>query len=151
MRLAALLPLSLLACATAPAHRHHHTTHVETGPQAQRESTTEARRGGSYQNTITCGQQHRFALDMGANETLRANFRTSMTGVEPLGEDIAWRWLGPSNTALDTNALPIPEPNGPPREATVEARSTYAGRYTFVVAVEDGAGCAHASYTLELR
>lgn len=150
---AAILPLLLLACATT-SERHHHQHapgHVEPPPPPQRETAFEARRGGSYQNSITCGQQHRYTLEMGANESLRAAFRLSMTGAEPLGEDIAWRWLGPTNAPLDTNALPVPEPNAPAREATVEARSTYAGRYTLVVAVEEGAACAHASYAVELR
>lgn len=150
--LAALCSLSLAACASSsPRHPHHHAPGYVEAPTHAREATTETRRGGSHQQSITCGQQHRYTLEMGANETLRATVRLTMTGAEPLGEDIAWRWLGPTGSALDTNALPIPEPNGPVREATVENRSTYAGRYTLVIAVEDGAGCAHASYTLELR
>jgi hypothetical protein len=150
MTRALVLPFALLACATTSERaRAHQSTVVETAPQ--RESTVEARRGGSYQNTITCGQQHRYTVDMGANESVRGIFRVSMTGAEPLGEDIAWRWLGPGGANLDTNALPIPEPNGAVRDATFEARATYAGRYTVVIAVESGAGCAHASYTLELR
>ena len=150
---AAMLPLCLLACASAPTrhHAHQHAPGYTEAPAAQRDTRFEGRRGGSYQATLTCGQQHRYTVEMGANETLRGTFRLSMTGAEPLGEDIAWRWLGPTDHPLDTNALPTPEPNAPAREATVEPRSTYAGRYSLVIAVEDGAGCAHASYALELR
>jgi hypothetical protein len=147
----AILVAALSACATSESHRYHHTVAAEAASATPSAVATEARVGGSYQNSITCGQQHRYALDMAANQTVRATFRTTMTGSEPLGEDIAWRWLGPTDAALDTNALPVPEPNGAAREANFEARSTYAGRYTLVISVEEGAGCAHASYTLVLH
>lgn len=148
---AILVSAVLFGCSSENTRHRHHTTPAEAAPQAQRESNFESRRGGSHQGNITCGQRHRYSVEMGANETLRVAFRTTMTGAEPLGEDIAWQWISPANGVLDTNALPIPEPNGPAREAAVEARSTYAGRYVFAVVVEEGAACAHANYSIELR
>ncbi len=147
---ALIVPFVLLGCA-ATERRHHRATAAEAPAAASRETTVESRRGANHQSTITCGQHHRYTLVMGANETVRATFRTSMTGAQPLGEDIAWRWHSPSNGVLDTNALPIPETNQPPREASFEVRSTYAGRYALAIVVEEGAACAHASYTLEIR
>lgn len=145
--------IALAGCATTESrYPHHSTVSAPTAPsESSNETITEARVGGSYRNSITCGQQHRYALDLGANQTVRATFHASMTGAEPLGEDIAWRWLGPTSSTLDTNALPVPEPNAPPREASIEARSTYAGRYSLVIAVEPGAGCAHASYSIDIQ
>lgn len=140
------------ACATAPAHRHpHHASAPTANAPTGSAVAVDAARGGRYEHDLTCGQHHRYSVTMGANESLRATFRTSMTGIEPLGEDISWRWLGPTGTPLDTNALPVPQPNAGEREASFEVRSTYAGRYTVMISMEDGAGCAHARYSLALQ
>ncbi len=147
------LTLAAVGCeATTSHHRPHHGTvpPVAEAPQS-RETTVEAARGGTYNGRATCGESHVHYVEMGANEALRVTFRATLGGAEPLGEDLAWRWIGPSRTVLDTNTLPVPQPNGPAVEQSWEVRSTLPGRYAVAVVVESGAACAHASFTLELR
>lgn len=154
MRTALLLALLAAAgCEGTNRHANHH--HATTLPPAEAPAThdtvVEAARGGSYLGRATCGETHRHTIQMGANETLRLTYRATLSTLEPLGEDVAWRWLGPSGVVLDTNELPVPTPNGPAAERTWEVRAEGAGRYAVAIAVESGSGCTHLSYTLSMQ
>jgi hypothetical protein len=131
--------------------RHHRATHATTPPvEARQHRTTlvEAARGGSYLGRATCGEAHQHAITMGANESLQLTYRGTLSSAEPLGEDISWRWIGPSGVVLDTNELPAPTPNGAVAERAWQVRSEGAGRYVLALMIEEGAACSHLSYTL---
>ncbi len=155
MRAALTTLLALLvASGCEGTTRRHHSGAGSTPPlEAPQHRTTavEAARGGSYLGRATCGESHQHAIQMGANESLQVMFRGTLSSAEPLGEDVSWRWIGPTGAVLDTNELPTPTPNGPAVERTWEVRAAAAGRYVLAVVIEEGAACSHLSYTLQLR
>ncbi|MBI5513983.1 MAG: hypothetical protein HY909_09460 [Deltaproteobacteria bacterium] len=146
--LALLLGL-LAACASGPTRRHAATTPPSEGPPGI--TVTEARKGQSYTQRITCGMEHEYVFQMAAQEVLHVTLSATLEGNNPLGEDFDWRFLGPNRNYIANGELVEPGPGRPAPNQQWDVTALDAERYILAVHMESGQACAHLEYTIAFR
>jgi hypothetical protein len=148
------LPIALLgllaACATTPTrHRGGSTSPPAESPA--RNVVTEARKGQSFTQRITCGREHEYVFQLAAGEVLHVNLSATLEGNNPLAEDLDWRFLGPNRNYIANGELVEPGPGRPALDQQWDVTALDAERYILAIHMEDAQACPHLEYTIAFR